>query len=142
MNSSDRYEDANYPMSALTSRIIACAVEVHRTLGPGFEEVFYQRALDKELAAAGLEASREVWIEVEYKGLVLGKKRVDFVVEDVLVEIKAKSALEVVHKVQTLSYLKASGYPIGLLINFGGSEIEIKRLANTKPRRRSESLRR
>jgi GxxExxY protein len=134
-SSDNRYEDASYPHSALTSRIIACAVEVHKTLGPGFEEVFYQRALHKELAAASLEASREVWIDVEYKGVVLGKKRVDFVVEDVLVEIKAKAALEDVDKVQTLSYLKASGYPVGLLINFGGPKIDVVRLANTKPRK-------
>jgi hypothetical protein len=71
--------------------------------------------------------------------LVLGKKRVDFVVEDVMVEIKARSALEDVDKVQTLSYLKASGYPIGLLINFGGPKIEVVRLANTKPRRRPDA---
>lgn len=136
----DTHVNEQYLMSELTSRIIACAIEVHKTLGPGFEEVFYQRALAKELSAAGLEASREVWIDVEYKGLVLGKKRVDFVIENCLLEIKAKSALEDVDKVQTLSYLKASGYPIGLLINFGGAEIEIKRIANTKGRS-SESLR-
>lgn len=128
-----------YLMSDLTSRIIACAIEVHKTLGPGFEEVFYQRALAHELTAAGVEMTREVWIDVGYKGLKLGKKRVDFVIEDCLVEIKAKSALEDVDKVQTLSYLKASGYPIGLLINFGGVEIEIRRIANTKGRH-SESL--
>lgn len=121
-----------YPMSDLTSRIIACAIEVHKTLGPGFEEVFYPRALGRELAAAGIEATREVWIDVNYKGLKLGTKRVDFVIEDVLVEIKAKAALDDVDKVQTLSYLKASGYPIGLLINFGGAEIDIKRIANTR----------
>lgn len=124
--------DKQYLMSDLTSRIIACAIEVHKTLGPGFEEVFYQRALERELTAAGIEATREVWIDVEYKGLKLGKKRVDFVIEDCMLEIKAKSALEDVDKVQTLSYLKASGYPIGLLINFGSAEIEIKRIANTK----------
>ncbi|MCE5324231.1 GxxExxY protein [bacterium] len=124
-------EDTQYPMSELTAKIIACAIEVHKTLGPGFEEVFYQRALLKELIAAGLEAEREVWIEVRYKDIVLGKKRVDFVVEDCLVEIKAKSSLEDVDIVQTLSYLKVSCYPVALLINFGGPKIEIKRLANT-----------
>ena len=64
MNSGNRYEDTNYPLSALTSRIIAYAAEVHKTLGPGFEEVFYQRALHRELSAAALEASRGVEIEV------------------------------------------------------------------------------
>lgn len=68
--------------------------------------------------------------------LMSGTKRVDFVIEDCLLEIKAKAALDDVDKVQTLSYLKASGYPIGLLINFGGVEIEIKRIANTKDKHR------
>lgn len=129
MKVADQYEDERYPMSGLTSRIIACAVEVHKTLGPGFEELFYQRALHKELVAAGLEATREVEIEVEYKGLILGKKRIDFVVEDCLVEIKAKGALDEVAIVQTMSYLKASGCKIALLINFGGPKIEVRRFA-------------
>jgi GxxExxY protein len=124
------HEDARYKFSELTSRIIACAIEVHKTLGPGFEEVFYQRALHREMVAAGLDAAREVDIEVHYKDLVLGKKRVDFVVDQCLVEIKAKALLDDVDVVQTISYLKASGYPVGLLINFGGPKIEIKRLAN------------
>ncbi|MDO8589301.1 MAG: GxxExxY protein [Armatimonadota bacterium] len=126
------HDDDRYPLSELTSRIIACAIEVHKTLGPGFEEVFYQRALHRELAAAGLDSTREVDIEVHYKDLVLGKKRVDFVVEGCLVEIKARAALEDVDKIQTLSYLKASGFPVALLINFGAAQVEIKRLANTK----------
>lgn len=126
----EAHEDARYKFSKLTSAIIACAIEVHKTLGPGFEEVFYQRALLRELLAAGLDAAREVDIEVHYKDLVLGKKRVDFVVEQCLVEIKAKSAIEDVDVVQTLSYLKASGYRVGLLINFGGPKIEVKRLVN------------
>jgi GxxExxY protein len=129
----------HYPLSELTGKIIGCAMEVHRVLGPGFEEVFYQRALHRELCAAGIECEREVWIEVEYKGISLGKKRVDFVVEDCLVEIKAKAALDDVDKVQTLSYLKAAGRPIALLLNFGGKELEIKRIANTVA---AESLRR
>jgi len=121
----------HYPLSELTGRIIGCAQEVHRTLGPGFEEVFYQRALHRELTYAGIDATREVWIDVDYKGVVLGKKRVDFVIEDCMVEIKAKYALEDVDKIQTLSYLKASGFPIGLLINFGGAKLEVKRIANS-----------
>jgi GxxExxY protein len=121
-----------YPHSELTARIIAAAQEVHRTLGPGFEEVFYQRALSKELQAAGLEHEREVWIPVYYKGEKLGRKRVDFVVEACMVETKARSALEDVHYVQTLSYLKASGYEVGLLVNFGGAKLEVRRLINTK----------
>ena len=136
-----------YAMSELTSRIIGCCIEVHRTLGPGFEEGFYQRALLRELDAAGLEAAREVDVEVTYKGLVLGKKRVDCVVGECMLEIKARAALEAVDRVQALSYLKASGFAVGLLVNFGGSKIEVVRLANTRgpgdeARRVAESLKR
>jgi GxxExxY protein len=135
------YVDEQYPLSGLTSRIIACAVEVHKTLGPGFEEVFYQRALHRELVAAGLGITREVDIEVRYKDLVLGKKRIDFVVEDCLVEIKAKGVLDEVAIVQTLSYLKASGYPVALLINFGAPKVQIKRLVgNVGSYRTTETL--
>jgi GxxExxY protein len=134
------YVNEAYERSDATAKIIACAVEVHKTLGPGFQEVFYQRALHRELTWAGIEAEREVDIEVRYKDLTLGKKRIDFVVGDCMVEIKAKAALEEVDFIQTLSYLKASGYPIGLLISFGGAKIEIKRLANTKPRHAQQAL--
>ncbi len=126
------YVKPEYAMSELTSRIIGCCIEVHKTLGPGFEEVFYQRALLQELVAAGLDAVREVDIVVTYKGVSLGKKRVDFVVGDCMVEIKARAALEDVDRVQALSYLKASGYQVGLLVNFGGPKIEVVRLANSR----------
>lgn len=131
---SNQYVDERYPLSALTARIIQAAQEVHHTLGPGFEEVIYQRALAKELQGAGLEWEREVWMDVLYKGQKIGRKRVDFVVGNatgsVMVEIKAKSQLEDVHFVQALSYLKASGYKVGLLINFGAKQLEVRRLAN------------
>jgi len=105
-------------------------MEVHRQLGPGFEEVIYQRALALELPGHGLEFSREVWIDVYYKTQEIGHKRVDFVIDEVLVEIKAKAKLEDVDFVQTLSYLKASGYKVGLLLNFGSTKMEINRVAN------------
>ena len=126
--------DSRYPLSALTGRIIAAAQEVHRALGPGFEEVVYQRALGKELPAHDLDYSREVWIDVLYKGENVGRKRIDFIIGDstgeVMVEIKAKASLENVDFVQALSYLKASGQRVGLLLNFGGRVLDIKRLAN------------
>jgi GxxExxY protein len=124
------YVKAAYPLSDVTARIIAAALEVYRVLGPGFMEVIYQRALALELPAHGLEFSREVWIDVFYKGEKVGRKRVDFVIDEVMVEIKAKSALEPVDFVQTLSYLKASGHKVALLLNFGGQKLEIKRLVN------------
>lgn len=121
---------ADYPLSDVTARIIAAAQEVHRQLGPGFEEVIYQRALARELPVHQLEFSREVWIDVLYKGEKVGRKRVDFIIDRVLVEIKAKSELAPVDFIQTLSYLKASGYKVGLLLNFGDVKLGIKRLAN------------
>jgi GxxExxY protein len=83
-----------------------------------------------ELPAQDLEFSREVWIDVTYKGAKVGRKRVDFVIDEVMVEIKARSTLEDVDFVQALSYLKASGYKVGLLLNFGARKLQIKRLAN------------
>lgn len=128
-----------YPHSELTARIIAAAQEVHRTLGPGFEEVFYQRAISKELQADGQEHAREVWIDVYYKGEKLGRKRVDFVVDVCRVETKAKAALEDVDYIQTLSYLRASGFEVGLLINFGSPKLEVRRLINQIAKRRDSS---
>jgi GxxExxY protein len=126
----DHFVKPEYPLSDVTARIIAAATQVHRSLGPGFEEVIYQRALALELQAQGLEFSREVWIDVFYRDINVGKKRVDFIIQGVMVEIKAHSELQDVHYVQALSYLKASGYPVGLLLNFGAPRLEIKRLVN------------
>ncbi|MBL7063764.1 MAG: GxxExxY protein [Anaerolineae bacterium] len=125
-----QYVKDEYPLSDVTTRIIAAATEVHRRLGPGFREVIYQRALALEWPGHDLEFDREVWMDVYYKGTKVGRKRVDFVIDEVMVEIKAKSALEDVDFVQTLSYLKASGYKVGLLLNFGARKLQIKRLAN------------
>jgi GxxExxY protein len=126
----EKFINQEYPLSEITARIIAAATQVHKSLGPGFEEVIYQRSLALELPAYDLEYSREVWIDVFYKGVKVGKKRVDFLIEDVMVEIKARSEIEEVHFVQALSYLKASGYKVGLLLNFGAQKLQIRRLAN------------
>jgi len=130
----EAYVDERYPLSALTARMFAAAMEVHAHLGPGFEEVIYQRALERELPIHGMDAAREEWIGVVYKGVTVGRKRVDFLIGDasgeVLVEIKAKAQLDDVDLVQTLSYLRASGHHVGLLINFGGRKLEVRRLAN------------
>ena len=100
------YVDSRYPLSGLTAKALAAAHEVHRVLGPGFEEVIYQRALAKEFPAHGVEGAREVWIDVLYKGEKVGRKRVDFVAGDdsgdVMIEIKARAALEEVDFIQIL----------------------------------------
>lgn len=118
----------------LTGQIIGAALEVHKELGPGFQEVIYQRALALELEAAGLEFMREVDIPVFYKGKKIDKRRVDFVIGDCIIEIKARAILQPEDYIQTLSYLKASRYRMALLINFGSEKAEVKRLINEKGR--------
>ena len=128
------YVDNSFPLSALTGKVIRAAHEVYHTLGPGFRELIYQRALARELSIQGLEFEREVWMDVRYKGHKVGRKRVDFIIGDetggVMLEMKAKGKLENVDVIQAISYLKASGYKVGLLLNFGAQELGIKRLAN------------
>lgn len=113
-----------------THTIISCALEVHNHLGPGFQEVIYQRALFHELKLRNIEFHREGEIDIYYKDKKVGSRRVDFFIEDCLLEIKAKSALEDVDFIQTLSYLRASKKKVGLLINFGREKLEIKRIVN------------
>lgn len=105
---------------ALTEKIIGCAIEVHRRTGPGLLESVYDVCFACELEAAGLDFRREVAVPLEYKTLsVRTAFRVDFVIEErVLVELKAIETLQPVHKAQLLTYLKLTGLPTGLLINF------------------------
>lgn len=118
-----------YPLSELTGKIIGCAMEVHRILGNGFQEVIYQRALAKEMSIQGLKFSREHEMTIFYKGDEIGTRRVDFFVEGkVMVEIKAIIQLEDVHLAQAINYLEAYGLEIGLLINFGNTSLQFKRV--------------
>ena len=119
----------------ITGRILKCAVEVHKTLGPGFQEIVYQRALAKEFEAESLQFAREEWVPIHYKGEKLDTRRVDFLVEDVIVEIKARASLEDIDFIQTLSYLKAWGYHVALLLNFGTQRLQSKRLVYDLNRR-------
>jgi GxxExxY protein len=99
-----------YKYQEITHKIIGCAMEVHKFLGNGFQEVIYQRALAYELSKAGLEFDREIEQDIFYKELKdpIGTRRADFVVANkVLVELKAKAQLEEVHWAKTLNYLKA-----------------------------------
>jgi GxxExxY protein len=127
-----------YPLSDLTGKIIGCAMEVHRHLGNGFQEVIYQRALEIEMALQGLEFSREHEMEILYKNENIGRRRVDFFVEgQVMLELKAVIRLEDVHLAQAINYLEAYGLNIGLLINFGSTSLQFKRVM--KPTRKSMS---
>lgn len=135
---SDKPSRKGYDFGKTTDRILKCAVEVHRELGPYYLETAYQTALALELQSEGLDFARECWVDVLYKGLKVDKRRVDFIVEEVLVEIKAKAAIEDVDKMQTLSYLKTTGLRLALLINFGAPRIQIKRLEWTPTEVRGE----
>ncbi|MDR0613255.1 MAG: GxxExxY protein [Dysgonamonadaceae bacterium] len=124
-----------YKYSELTSRIIGCAMTVHRTLGNGFQEVIYQRALAIELRMAGIRFQREFVMPIFYREERIGTRRVDFFVEDVIsVELKAVSALDNAHFAQAINYLEAYNLEIGLLINFGEASLVFKRLTNKKHR--------
>ncbi|WP_295400073.1 GxxExxY protein [uncultured Thiocystis sp.] len=98
---------------------IGAAIEVHRHLGPGFLESVYEAALTVELESRGIECQRQVGVAVEYKGIRVGEGRLDLLVGGALiVELKTVDVLLPIHKAQLLSYLKALGQPLGLLINF------------------------
>lgn len=116
---------------AITHKIIGCAMKVHSTLGNGFQEVIYQRALAIEMAKQGLSFQREMEMTIFYEGEDIGTRRVDFFVEAcIMVELKALIKLEDVHLAQTMNYCQAYNLAIGLLINFGGRSLEFKRVYN------------
>jgi GxxExxY protein len=122
-----------YKYSDLTGKIIGCAMEVHKILGNGFQEVIYQRALEKEMVLQTITFSREHEMPIFYKEEQIGTRRVDFLVEGtVSVEIKAVNKLEDVHLAQAINYLEAYNLEVGLLINFGAKSLEFKRLINSK----------
>lgn len=122
-----------YKYSELTSRIIGCAMEVHKSLGNGFQEVIYQRALAIEMNHQSIVFSREHEMNIYYKGENIGTRRVDFFVEEkIMVELKAIVQLEDVHLAQAINYLEAYDMEVGLLINFGSKSLEIKRVNNKK----------
>lgn len=120
----------------LTYKIIGCAQKVHSTLGNGFQEVLYQRALAIELKKTGLNFVRELEMPIFYNEQEIGTRRVDFLVENsVLVELKALVQLEDVHLAQGLNYLVAYKLDKGLLINFGARSLQVKRLRHPKNRK-------
>lgn len=122
-----------YKYSELTLKIIGCTMEVHKRLGNGFQEVIYQRALAIEMGLAGITFSREYEMPIFYRDEQIGTRRVDFLVEGVIsVELKAIVKLEDVHFAQAINYLEAYNLEIGLLISFGETSLNFKRLTNKK----------
>ena len=117
----------------LTYQIIGCALDVHNILGNGFQEVIYQRCLAIEMESAGLSFGREIEQPIFYRGVEVGTRRADFIVANqVVVELKALTALEKVHIAQAKNYVVAYDFEVGLLINFGGISLEYRRIFNDK----------
>lgn len=122
-----------YKYSELTSKIIGCAMEVHKRLGNGFQEVIYQRALEIEMRINNIFFEREFVMPIYYRDTHIGTRRVDFLVEqNISLELKATTKMEDVHLAQAINYLEAYNLEIGLLINFGERSLVFKRLTNKK----------
>ena len=120
-------------LDEITYKINGCAMKVHNTLGNGFQEVIYQRCLAIELNKVGLNFGREVEQIIFYEGIDVGTRRADFVVENkVIVELKALINFEDVHLAQAKNYVVAYDFPIGLLINFGATSLQFKKVFNPK----------
>ena len=120
-------------LDEITYKINGCAMKVHRTLGNGFQEVIYQRCLAIELEKAQLNFGREIDQQIFYEGIEVGTRRADFVVEGkVIVELKAIINLEDVHLAQAKNYVVAYNFPMGLLINFGSTSLQFKKVFNSK----------
>jgi GxxExxY protein len=123
------YTEGKYPHSGITDRIIKSAIEVHKNLGPGFLENIYENALILELKQQGLKVEDQKLIPIAYKGIFVGEHRVDLLIEnEVIVENKTVKDFDDIHQAQLLSYLKATGKRVGLLLNFAKTKIDVKRI--------------
>jgi GxxExxY protein len=112
----------------LAGKVVGLAMKVHSTLGPGFLESVYHKALAHELGKAGIRFESEKPLNVVYDGVLVGEFASDLLVEDeLIVELKAVQSLVAAHEVQTVNYLVATGKDIGLLINFGAERLEFKK---------------
>lgn len=116
-------------MTSLTELIIQCIITVHKTLGPGFLESVYQRALVLELKSAHLRVEVEKEVVIYYRGLEVGRHKLDLVVEDkIIVELKTVEDLGKAHYAQVRSYLKATGLSTALLVNFSKEKSDFRRI--------------
>jgi GxxExxY protein len=113
------FQEPDMDLDKLAYRVIGCAIEVHRELGPGFLESVYEEALSRELERQEIPFSRQHEVAILYKGDPVGVGRRDFLVDrKLVVELKAVETLAPIHKAQVLTYLRATGFKLGLLINF------------------------
>ncbi len=118
----------------LTGKIIGAAIAVHRELGPGYLEAIYEEALCVELEAAGLRFERQVPVKISYRSRPVGEHRLDLLVEDtVVVELKAVLAMQDIFYATLRSYLRATGKPVGIILNFAAVTLQTKRVLPTLP---------
>ena len=116
-------------LDELTYAINGAIFEVSRILGPGFLEKIYENALILELRKRGIKAEAQVPIKVSYKGTIVGEYFADILVEgQVIIELKTVDRIDKIHEAQLINYLKATGYKVGLLVNFKNTKADIKRL--------------
>ena len=113
----------------LSYQVVGAAMEVHRQLGPGFLEKVYQTALAHELKLQGIPFEEQKRLTVNYKDIVVGEYVADFVIDGkIIVEIKAVSNLTSSHQAQALNYLAATGYKLAILLNFGATSLQQRRV--------------
>jgi GxxExxY protein len=121
--------DSRYICSEITDKIINLAIKVHKELGPGFIEKFYEKALIYELGKNKIRYIAQKEVSVKYENISLGTQRIDLVIENrVIVELKVISEINEVNIAQIVSYLRASGVKVGLILNFAKNKLEIKRV--------------
>lgn len=119
-------------LNKLTKQVIGSAIKVHKKLGPGFVEKIYQRALKIELTNNRFKVQSEYPIQIKWGGKVVGKQKLDLLVNNKLIlELKAQAKIEAIHLQQLLSYLKAGNKQLGLILNFGTKQLGIKRVINS-----------
>jgi len=115
----------------LSHRIIGVAIDVHKKLGPGFQEKIYEEALLKEFQKSGIGYEKQKVVQVDYNGVNLGNQRIDLLVDgEIIVEIKACNKIIPLFRDQVISYLKTTDKRLGLILNFGRSRLEVKRVVN------------
>lgn len=127
--------EPNSGIDQIAHQVIGAAIEVHRVLGAGFLESVYEQALAIELAARKVPFQRQAPVALQYKGQPVGESRLDLLVDDrLIVELKAVEALHPIHHAQVINYLKATGFELGLLLNFNVVKLKdggIKRIVLT-----------
>jgi GxxExxY protein len=126
------FTKSEYRHSELTGTIIGCAFEVYNELGMGFPEKIYHKELELEFKEKGLILDREHTVPVHFKGILVGKRRLDFVIhQKIVVEVKARPYLHDSDFIQLRNYLKIAKLEIGLLLNFGFTSLQYKRCIQT-----------